>query len=104
MQITMGKAKELVKMRNSKSNDEMAKVINSAKDIMIQQAAQKAADDGKTVEQVKAIAKQKAKAADDDLESLEQLRREKKRLESTIERLNDRLVQVEETLLSMEEG
>ena len=104
MQITRGKAKELVKMRNSKSNDEMAKVINSAKDTMIQQAAQKAADDGKTVEQVKAIAKQKAKAAADDLESLEQLRREKKRLESTIERLNDRLVQVEETLLSMEEG
>ena len=71
---------------------------------MIQQAAQKAADDGKTVEQVKAVAKQKAKAVDDDLESPEQLRREKKRLESTIERLNDRLVQVEETLLSMEEG
>ena len=56
LQITRGKAKELVKMRNSKSNDEMAKVINSAKDTMIQQAAQKAADDGKTVEQVKAIA------------------------------------------------
>ena len=71
LQITRGKAKELVKMRNSKSN---------------------------------AVAKQKAKAVDDDLESPEQLRREKKRLESTIERLNDRLVQVEETLLSMEEG
>lgn len=35
--------------------------------------------------------------------SPEQLRREKKRLESTIERLNDRLVQVEETLASMSE-
>lgn len=104
LQITRGKAKELVKMRNSKSNDEMAKVINSAKDIMIQQAAQKAADDGKTVEQVKAVAKQKAKAVDDGLESPEQLRREKKRLESTIERLNDRLIQVEETLLSMKRG
>ena len=106
LQITRGKAKEYVRMANTngEANDEMAKVINSAKDMMIQQVAQKAADDGKTVEQVKAVVKQKYKVVDDDLESQEQLRREKKRLETTIERLNDRLVQVEETLLSMQEG
>ena len=87
-------------MRNSDTkSDEMAKVINSAKDVMIKAAAQKAADEGKTVEQVKQIAK--AKPIDDGLESPESLRKEEKRLETTIERLNDRLVQVQETLRSM---
>ena len=100
LQITRNKAKEYQKMRNSDTNsDEMAKVINSAKDVMIKAAAQKAADEGKTVEQVKQIAK--AKPVDDNLESPERLRREEKRLETTIERLNDRLVQVQETLRSM---
>lgn len=103
LQITRNKAKEYLKMRNSETkSDEMAKVINSAKDMMIKAAAQKAADEGKTVEQVKQIAK--AKPVDDDLESPESLRREKKRLETTIERLNDRLVQVQETLRSMTGG
>lgn len=103
LQITRNKAKEFLKMKNDKSanNDEMAKAINSAKDEMIRHEAQKAADSGKTVEQVKAISRQKAKAADDDLESPEKLRREEKRLETTIERLSDRLVQVQETLRSM---
>ncbi len=103
LQITCNKVKEYLKMRNSETkSDEMAKVINSAKDMMIKAAAQKAADEGKTVEQVKQIAK--AKPVDDDLESLESLRREEKRLETTIERLNDRLVQVQETLRSMTGG
>lgn len=106
LQITRNKARELAKNSRSESNnnDEMSRAINSAKDIMIKAAAQRAANDGKTVEQVKAIAKQKAKAVDDDLESPDQLRREKKRLENQIERLNDRLVQIEETLTSMEGG
>ena len=100
LQITRNKSKEYLKMRNSDTNsDEMAKVINSAKDVMIKAAAQKAADEGKTVEQVKQIAK--AKPIDDGLESPESLRKEEKRLETTIERLNDRLVQVQETLRSM---
>ena len=103
LQITRNKSKEYLKMRNSDTNsDEMAKVINSAKDVMIKAAAQKAADEGKTVEQVKQIAK--AKPVDDDLESPESLRREEKRLETTIERLNDRLIQVQETLRSMTGG
>ena len=103
LQISRKKAKEYLTMRNSKNNsDEMAKVVNSAKDLMIKAAAQKAADEGKTVEQVKQIAK--AKPVDDDLESPESLRREEKRLETTIERLNDRLVQVQETLRSMTGG
>ena len=103
LQITRNKSKEYLKMRNSDTNsDEMAKVINSAKDVMIKAAAQKAADEGKTIEQVKQIAK--AKPVDDDLESPESLRREEKRLETTIERLNDRLIQVQETLRSMTGG
>ena len=103
LQITRNKSKEYLKMRNSDTNsDEMAKVINSAKDVMIKAAAQKAADEGKTVEQVKQI--EKAKPVDDDLESPESLRREEKRLETTIERLNDRLIQVQETLRSMTGG
>lgn len=101
LQMSRNKAKELQRMAVSDSefSDEMTKTISSAKDVML---AKKAAEDGKTVEQVKAIAK-KTKPVDDDLESPEQLRREKKRLETTIERLNDRLVQVEETLASMNE-
>lgn len=51
LQISRNKAHELIKNKNADSdnNDEMAKVINSAKDLMIQKAAQKAADDGKTI-------------------------------------------------------
>lgn len=75
-----------------------------AKIFDVEREAQRAADEGKTVEQVKAIAKQKSKVDDDDFESPEQLQKEKNRLERTIERLNDRLVQVEEQLLSMTGG
>lgn len=103
IQITRQKAKDLCKMSDGNS-DEISKAVNSAKDVIIRNAAQQAADEGKTVEQVKAIATQKAKAVDDDLENPEQLRREKRRLETTIERLQARLVQVEETLLSMQGG
>ena len=101
LQMSRNKAKELQRMAVSTGNfsDEMTKTISSAKDVLL---AKKAAEDGKTVEQVKAVAK-KTKPVDDDLESPEQLRREKKRLETTIERLSDRLVQVEETLASMNE-
>lgn len=103
LQMTRNKAKELMRntMSDSKDNDEIAKAVSLAKDPMIKHAAQTAADTGKTVEQVKAIAKQKAKATDDDLENPEKLQREKRRLKKAIERLNDRLVQVEETLISM---
>ena len=100
LQLSRQKAKEYQKMRNTECNsDEMAKIINSAKNPVVKDMAQKAADGGKTVEQVKQIAK--AKPVDDNLESPESLRREEKRLETTIERLNDRLVQVQETLRSM---
>jgi uncharacterized protein YpuA (DUF1002 family) len=100
LQLSRQKAKEYQKMRNTGCNsDEMAKIINSAKNPMVKDLAQKAADGGKTVEQVKQIAK--AKPVDNGLESSESLRREEKRLEATIERLNDRLVQVQETLRSM---
>ena len=109
LQMTRNKARELMKnnMSDSKDNDEIAKAVNSAKDPMVRHAAQTAADSGKTVEQVKAIAKQKAKATDDDLgnpekiESEEQLKQEERRLERKIEQLSDRLVQVRETLISM---
>ena len=102
LQISRKKAKELIVMKSvdTEQSDEMTKVINSAKEDQ-KQAAIDAAEKGKTVEQVKAIAKQKAKAVDDDLEDPTQLRREKARLEKTIEQLNNRLVQVEETLISM---
>ncbi len=111
LQITRNKAKEYVRLEKTDcTNSEMAKAV-TAKDVMIQQAAQEAANEGKTVEQVKAIAKQKpnvdddlgkkAKVTDNGLESPEKLLREKERLKRTIEQLNDRLVQVEETLNSM---
>ena len=110
LQMTRNKARELMKnnMSDSKDNEEIAKAVNSAKNPMVRHAAQAAADSGKTVEQVKAIAKQKAKATDDDLgnpekiEPEEQLKQEEKRLKKKIEQLNDRLVQVQETLKSME--
>lgn len=101
LQMTRNKARELVLMNGGKNSDELSKIVNSAKGVEAKAAAQNAIDNGKTVEQVKAIAKKKAKAVDDDLESPEQLRREEKRLEHTIERLSDRLVQVQETLKSM---
>lgn len=65
-----------------------------------------AADSGATVEQVKAIAKdtkKTTKSTDGGLDSLSSLIREKKRIERTIEQLNDRLVNIEEQLLSMGE-
>ena len=65
-----------------------------------------AADSGATVEQVKAIAKytkKTTKSIDDGLDSPSSLIREKKRIERTIEQLNDRLVNIEEQLLSMGE-
>ena len=104
LQMTGSKAKSLIKMQSGDNSDEISKIINSAKDLNTRAVAQKAADDGKTVDQIKAIAKQKAKATDDGLDSPEWLLREKRRLETQIERLNDRLVQVEETLSSMEGG
>lgn len=91
LQLSRQKAKEYQKMRNTECNsDEMAKIINSAKNPVVKDMAQKAADGGKTVEQVKQIAK--AKTVDN---GIERLRREKKRLETTIRHLNDRLVQVQ---------
>ena len=106
MQMTRNKAHELQKIQgnDNDNSDEIIKAVNFARDPMIKTAAQQAADNGATVQQVKAIAQQKVKATDDDLENPEQLLREKKRLESTIARLSDRLVQVEETLLSMKGG
>lgn len=101
LQMSRNKAKELQKMAVSsgKFSDEMTKTISSAKDVML---AKKAAEDGKTVEQVKAIAKKKPlTSVNDDLESPESLSKEKAYLERKIDQLQDRLVQVEETLASM---
>mgnify|MGYP000852170911 CR=1 FL=1 len=94
------KAKEYMvnKMSGSNDNDEIAKAVRFAKDPAIKQAAQQAADAGKTVAQVKAIAKLKAKATDDDLENPEQLKREAEHIEKTISRLNERLMQIQERL------
>lgn len=100
LQMTRNKSKNLMKMRHSSVSDEMAKAIESARDEESQELARQAAASGKSVEQVKAIAKQAAKATDDDLENPEKLLREKKR----IEKLKDRLVQVEEMIISMEYG
>ena len=93
LQMTRNKAKEYMdnKMSGSNDNDEIAKAVKFAKDPAIKQAAQQAADAGKTVAQVKAIAKQKVKATDDDIESPEQLEREAERLKKTIAHLNERL-------------
>ena len=77
---------------------------------MIKHAAQTAADTGKTVEQVKAIAKQKPKATDDDLgspekiEPKERLKQEEKRLKKEIAQLNNRLQVVQESLKNMGVG
>lgn len=106
LQISRNKAKELQRMTafTSAVSDEMAKAINSAKDMMMKNAAMQAAASGATVEQVKAIAKDRPKttnSADDGLDSPSSLIREKKRIERTIEQLNDRLVNIEEQLLSM---
>ena len=108
LQISRNKAKELQKMAllTSDVSDEMSKAINSAKDMMMKNAAMQAADSGATVEQVKAIAKDNKKTtkpADDGLDSPSSLIREKKRIERTIEQLNDRLVNIEEQLISMGE-
>lgn len=104
LQMTQKKSKNIMKMRHSSVSDEMAKAIESAKDDESQELAKQAAAAGKTVDQVKAIAKRAAKATDDDLENPEKLLREKKRIERTIEKLKDRLVQVEEMIISMEYG
>lgn len=106
LQISRNKAKELQKQAylTSDVSDEMSKAINSAKDAMMKNAAIQAADSGATVEQVKAIAKdtaKKTKPADDGLDSPSSLIREKKRIETTIERLQDRLVNIDEQLISM---
>nr|WP_180485624.1 hypothetical protein [Treponema socranskii] len=103
LQMTRNKAKEYManKMSGSNDNDEIAKGVKFAKDPAIKQAAQQAADEGKTVAQVKAIAKQKAKATDDDLESPEQLKHEAKRLKKTIAHLYERLIQIQEKLKSI---
>jgi len=85
----------------------MTKAINSAKDMMMKNAAMQAADAGATVEQVKAIAKDTSKTnkpTNDGLDSPSSLIREKKRIETTIEHLSDRLVQINETLHSMGEN
>jgi hypothetical protein len=76
--------------------------IKSSTDAMTKQAAIQATAEGKTVQQIKAIA-QAAKPTDNGLESPEKLLKEKQRLEKTIDQLNDRLIQVEETLRSMGE-
>ncbi len=101
-QITRKKAKELMQMasKQNETSDEMTKAIESAKDEQQKKAAIKAAEEGKTLDQVKTIAK--ATPCDDGLDTPSQLIKEKNRLERTIERLNDRLIQVEETLRSME--
>lgn len=106
LQMSRKKARNLclLSLSSGNENDEMSIAINQSKDEKIKQIARSAAIDGKTIEQVKAISKQNPRASDDDLESPEQLAREKKRLENTIERLKDRLIQVEETLNSMLEG
>lgn len=109
LQISCNKAKELQKMAalTSDVSDEMSKAINSAKDMMMKNAAMQAADSGATVEQVKAIAKdtkKTTKSTDDGLDSPSSLIREKKRIETTIEHLSDRLVQINETLHSMGEN
>lgn len=106
LQISRNKAKELQKQAylTSDVSDEMSKAINSAKDAMMKNAAIQAADSGATVEQVKAIAKdtaKKTKPADDGLDSPSSLMREKKRIEKTIEQLQDRLVNIDEQLISM---
>jgi hypothetical protein len=100
LQLSRKKAKELMSMSASNTyfSDEVTMTVLTAKDVI---EAKKAAAAGKTVEQVKAIAK-RATAPDDDLESPESLAREKKRLECTITKLQDRLVQVEEALVSIQ--
>ena len=106
LQVARNKAKELQKMAalTSDVSDEMAKAINFAKDMMMKNAAMQDADSGATVEQVKAIAKDSPKTtkpADDGLDSPSSLIREKKRLEATIERCQDRITNIDEQLLSM---
>lgn len=102
LQLSRNKAKELTSMavKNTDFSDEMTKTIATAKDVLL---AKSAAEEGKTVEQVKAVAK-KTTATDDGTDDPQRLIKEKKRLERTIEQLNDRLVQVEETLNSITGG
>ena len=102
LQLARSKAQELRSMSASQCeySDEISKVIETAKDVV---SAKKAAENGKTLAQIKAIASKKpALASNDDLDDPSSLKREKKRLERTIERLQDRLVQVEETLASIQ--
>ncbi len=109
LQLSRSKALALQKMSSLpfSVSDEMSKAINSAKDMMMKNAAMQAADAGATVEQVKAIAKDTSKAnkpTDDGLDTPSSLIREKKRIETRIEHLSDRLVQINETLHSMGEN
>ena len=105
LQLSKAKTRQLQIMSalDSDISDEMTKVISSAKDELMRNAARQAAATGATVEQVKAIAKDKAKTtkpADDGLESTPSLKREKKRLEATIERCQDRIANIDEQLIS----
>jgi hypothetical protein len=105
-QISRQQARKFMQMSaiNISVSEEIARalLLKSSSDEMTKQAAIQAAAEGKTVQQIKAIA-QAAKPTDNGLESPEKLLKEKQRLEKTIDQLNDRLIQVEETLRSMGE-
>lgn len=100
LQMTRSKAKDLLKLKNSAGvrSDEIVKAISSARNKEAKKAAITAAEEGKTVAQVKAIARDRMSEPSDNFESPDRLMKEKKRLVKTIECLQERLEIVEEKL------
>ena len=103
LQMTHRRARSLIDNSFSDNNNsaDIAQSIAGASNEEQKLAAQKAAAEGKTPAQVKAIARQKPQINDDDIQSPVELQKEKRRLERTIERLTDRLEQIEEQLQSI---
>lgn len=103
LQMTLLRARSLIDNSFSDNNNsaDIAQSIAGASNEEQKLAAQKAAAEGKTPAQVKAIARQKPQINDDDIQSPVELQKEKRRLERTIERLTGRLEQIEEQLQSI---
>lgn len=105
LQMTRLRARTLLDktLSDNRNSADIAQSISKAANAEQKEAALQAAAEGKTPAQVKAIAQQKPLISDDDLQTQQSLKKEKQRLERTIEHLNIRLKYIEEQLQNREE-
>ena len=105
LQMTRARARTLLDktLSDNRNSADIAQSISKAANAEQKEAALQAAAEGKTPAQVKAIAQQKPLISDDDLQTQQSLKKEKQRLERTIEHLNIRLKYIEEQLQNREE-